>query len=72
MWKGSVLRVYNYPNQGNPMQSVNQVRAVPGRALEGDRYFRKQGTFSRKEAPDREVTFMAIESIEALKSEYGI
>ncbi len=53
------------------MSSVKEARAVPGRGLEGDRYFNGVGTFS-KPKPDREVTLIEIEALEALKRDYGI
>ena len=46
---------------------------MPGKGLEGDRYFHDAGTFSKPEPqPDHEVTLIEIESIEALKRDYGI
>lgn len=57
---------------GGPMISVDEIRAVPGKGLEGDRYFSAKGTFSKKPAPDREVTLIESEAIEALARDYGI
>ena len=59
------------------MVSVNEVHAVPGKGLEGDRYFRQVGTYSGRPGPAglppaREVTMIEIEAIEALKRDYGI
>lgn len=54
------------------MVSVEQVRAVAGQGLEGDRYFTQTGTYSKKPRPDREVTLIEIEAIEALKRDHGI
>lgn len=54
------------------MNSLDSVHAVPGRGLEGDRYFSKTGTYSRRDGPDREITFIEVEAIEALRREYGI
>src|SRR5207245_6775664 len=54
------------------MSTVNEARAVPGKGLEGDRYFHQVGTFSNKPGPDRELTLIEIEALEALKSDYGI
>jgi len=54
------------------MVSVEQVRAVAGQGLEGDRYFNRTGTYSKKSAPDREVTLIEVEAIEALAREYKI
>ncbi len=72
MWKGSVLAIYIAPAKEMPMRAVNHVRAVPGKGLDGDRYCKMEGTFSKKERPDREVTLIEIEAIHALKYDYGI
>jgi len=45
---------------------------VPGRGLEGDRYFNRIETYSDKPGPDREVTLIEIESVQALKRDLGI
>jgi MOSC domain-containing protein YiiM len=54
------------------MVSVKEVRAIPGKGLEGDRYFTQTGTYSKKPRPDREVTLIEIEAVEALKRDLGI
>lgn len=54
------------------MRSVPEVRAVAGRGLEGDRYFRRKGTFSGNPGAGREITLIEIEAIEALESEYDL
>jgi MOSC domain-containing protein YiiM len=54
------------------MASANEVRAIAGKGLEGDRYFTQTGTYSKKPRPDREVTLIEIEAIEALAQEYKI
>ncbi len=54
------------------MTSVNEVHAVIGKGLEGDRYFKKVGTFSNEPGPSREVTLIEIEAIEALKRDYRV
>jgi MOSC domain-containing protein YiiM len=45
---------------------------VPGKGLEGDRYFNKAGTFSAQHQPHREVTLIEIEALEALRRDHGI
>ena len=55
-----------------PMRSVPEVRAVPGRGLEGDRYFAGQGTYSARSGPHREVTLIELEALEAIQREAGI
>ena len=52
MWKGRVAAIYIAEARGMPMQSVEEVRAVEGKGLEGDRYFVKNGPFSKKYRPD--------------------
>ncbi|MGH7478341.1 MAG: MOSC domain-containing protein [Candidatus Methylomirabilales bacterium] len=54
------------------MVSVKEVRAIPGKGLEGDRYFTQTGTYSKKPRPNREVTLIEVEAIEALAREYKI
>lgn len=50
-----------------------EVRAVPGRGLEGDRYFSGAGTFSPpRQNPDFEVTFIEQENVEAFARETNL
>jgi len=71
MFEGTVVSINITPWAAEPMQSVGEVRAVPGRGLEGDRYFNHSGTFS-KAHEDRQLTLIEIEAIEALKQEFKI
>jgi hypothetical protein len=49
------------------MQSIAEVRAFPGRGLEGDRYFARTGFYSKKASfGGREVTLIEIGAVEAL------
>jgi MOSC domain-containing protein YiiM len=49
------------------MMPVPEVRAVPGRGLEGDRYFTGTGFYSQRPgAGGREVTLIETESVEGL------
>ena len=54
------------------MRAVDSAHAVPGRGLEGDRYFSRSGTYSRKDGADREITLIESEAIEALQRDYGL
>lgn len=53
------------------MHSLDQVEAIAGVGLEGDRYATRQGTFFKPE-PDFELTLIEAEAIEALARDYGI
>jgi hypothetical protein len=72
MWKGKVGAIYIAETKGMPMQSVKQARAVEGIGLKGDRYFMKNGPFSKNYRPDLEVTLVELEAIKALKCDFGI
>lgn len=55
------------------MTSRSEVHAVPGRGIEGDRYFVGSGTFSTQpQKPDYEITFVEKEKIEAFARESGL
>ncbi|MGC2330665.1 MAG: MOSC domain-containing protein [Candidatus Acidiferrales bacterium] len=70
---GTVVSLFVGEAARGSLSAVREVRAVPGRGLEGDRYFHNVGTFSKpKQEPDYEVTLIEIESIEALKRDYGV
>ena len=67
MWEGRVVSLHIAPRAAAPMQSVAEVRAVPGRGLEGDRYFAGTGFYSTTPSHGgREVTLIEMEAVEAL------
>ncbi|HYM91121.1 MAG TPA: MOSC domain-containing protein [bacterium] len=72
MFKGTVLSIHITPAAAGNMISVKEVRAVPGKGLDGDRYFRQTGTYSKTPGSGREITLIASEAIEALGRDYGI
>lgn len=72
---GTVVAIYVAAGAGEPMQPRTAARAVPGRGLEGDRYFDGAGMFSGKAAPGREVTEVTLiedEVIEHLQHDLGL
>ena len=67
MWDGTVISIHIAREAAATMQSITQVRALPGRGLEGDRYFAGTGFYSKKSIyGGREVTLIEIEAVEAL------
>lgn len=55
------------------MTACPEARAVPGRGLEGDRYFNGIGTFSpHPPKPDYEITLIEKEQIDAFVAESGL
>jgi MOSC domain-containing protein YiiM len=72
MWTGTVVSLHIAPAAAAEMVSVPALRAVPGRGLEGDRYYVQAGTFSQKPGVDREVTLIESEAVDALLRDYEI
>lgn len=62
-WTGTLETIFVAPTAGAPMHSVQTVRAEPGRGLEGDRYWKGEGAFSRWSGPRREVTLISAEAL---------
>jgi MOSC domain-containing protein YiiM len=55
-----------------PLHEVDQVVCVVGHGLEGDRKFRREGLPPDKNGPDREVTLIEAEAIEAVNRDCDI
>ncbi|HEY7218256.1 MAG TPA: MOSC domain-containing protein [Candidatus Binatia bacterium] len=70
--RGLVVSLHIAPVGAAAIQSRDQVEAVAGRGLDGDRYFAGIGTFSREPGTGRHVTLVEIEAIEGLKRDYGV
>ena len=71
MWAGSIESIHIASAAKRPTQTIDQVQAIPGVGLMGDRYAQQQGTFSKPE-PDFELTLIEAEALEAIKREYEI
>jgi MOSC domain-containing protein YiiM len=67
MFRGTVVSIHIAPEGSMPMQQRADVKAVPGKGLEGDRYFVGFGTFSKSPGAGREVTLIEVEAIAALR-----
>jgi MOSC domain-containing protein YiiM len=71
--QGTVVSIHLAAIGGAPVTEVVEVRAVPGKGLEGDRYFTNRGTYSKPQRdPGGEATLIESEALEALKRDYGI
>jgi MOSC domain-containing protein YiiM len=68
-----VVQILIAKSAASEMESLETVRAVPGRGLVGDRYYLGKGTFSPAEAkPDFELTLIESENIEDFANETGL
>jgi len=68
-----VIQILTAHSSTSEMMSRTEVRAIPGKGLEGDRYFSGGGTFSKQpQLPDFEITFIEREKIEAFALDSGL
>jgi len=72
MYSGKVVSIHIASAASAHTQSLNAVQAIPGKGLKGDRYFQENGTYSDRPGPDREITLIEIEAIEAIEHESQI
>ena len=71
MFQGQLLGIFITPRKRTDLQAIDKVEAVAGSGLLGDRYFHKDGTFS-KDGPVREITLIEAEALEGLAREYEL
>jgi MOSC domain-containing protein YiiM len=68
-FQGRLDAIYIAARKREDLQRVEEVEAVPGRGLVGDRYYLAEGTFSKPDTPDREVTLIESEALEGMACE---
>jgi len=71
MWQGKLESIQIGAVATHTLRGVEEVRALPGVGLEGDRYALKQGTFFKPQ-PDFELTLIEAEALEALERDYNV
>ena len=67
MINGKVVSLFTTPYGGDKMISADHLSCLAGKGIEGDRYALGTGTYSKKPEPGRQLTFIEIEALEALK-----
>jgi len=72
MLNGKLVGIFTSPKAGELMVSNNEIRAIPGKGLQGDRYFSSLGPSTKKPDPGREVTLIEVETISALERDLDI
>ena len=72
MKPGSIASIQIAADARDPLQTVQQVHAIAGMGLEGDRYYKRTGTYSPKHDESREATFVEAEALEALQRDYQV
>ena len=68
---GKIVKLLISKDTQSDMLNVNQIVLEIGKGIFGDRYYNQEGTFSNKGEiePDRDVTLIEIEKIDALNKE---
>ena len=68
MTEASVIAILTAPKKAAPIVSREEVNAIAGKGLEGDRYFNDEGWDEVK----REITLVEMEAIEAANRDYDL
>lgn len=74
---GKIVDIHIAPEADADMQSLTEVEAVEGQGLEGDRYFKRAGTWSGEQGrdlphEDRALTLFESEMSQIIKRDAGI
>jgi len=67
-----VIAIFVTPTRGARLNPVESARAVPGKGIEGDRYYELSGTFSKSDGGGHEVTMIEAEAFEHLAENVSI
>ena len=70
MESGRVIEIFIGPEFTHPVMSVESVKAIAGRGLEGDRYYRPEE--APDSHPDEEITLIESEAIAAAQAETDV
>ena len=71
MGTGKVLALQIGGEEGGPVHALDEVKAVAGAGLEGDRYMQDDVPEDQRD-PTLEITLIALEGIEAARQESGL
>jgi MOSC domain-containing protein YiiM len=69
---GKVVGLFTATTARAAVVPITQAHAIPGKGIEGDRYFTRTGAFSNRPGDGRDITLIEIEAVEAAKRDYGI
>jgi len=68
---GKVENIFITAKSAEPMQAVKSIVAVAGKGIEGDRKYR-DGKGGKKDEPEREITLIEAEAVEAVNRDYPL
>ena len=69
---GSVVALFTTDRMSAPMKKMEELNALAGQGIEGDRYFLGTGTYSKSPQPGRQITLIKSEVLDWLKDKFEI
>lgn len=70
MIQGAVVAICISPAAGAPMESVEEVEAIAGKGLAGDRYATGEGSYNRNQLGKRQVTLIGAHFLDGSGFDY--
>lgn len=71
-FEGGIAAIFVAPGEGAPMEPREEVQALAGKGLDGDRYAIEAGKFSGTKVGKRAVTLIEREAIESATTAYDV
>lgn len=71
-WQGRLLHIFVAERASAPMMELSEAKLVAGVGVDGDRYATGFGHYSNRPHPDRQVTLIEMETLEALARDHHI
>lgn len=72
MTSPTVVGIFIAAEEASPVVSLDEVRAVPGKGLEGDRYYARASSDAGDHEPNEEITLIASEGLERAEKKDGL
>ncbi len=72
VFSGRIVAIFVAPIGGAPMEHRDEIEAIAGAGLAGDRYASHSGTYSDTGRGPRDVTLIEREAVDGARNEYGV
>lgn len=72
IWQGALTHIFIAESGGAPMRPLQEAELIGGVGIKGDRYATGRGHYSYKPRPDRQVTLIEMETLEALERDHSL
>lgn len=72
MATGHVVSIFTGAQHHQPLVITPTIHVIPGKGIEGDRFFDSKGIFSPDSGSERDITLIEEEAIHAMRDEYNI